>query len=258
MLRHIKAVALAFGLLTRIPIPSKCFTCTEKMASDLAVCYYPLTGLVIALLSSLVFILFPNSFSDFLSASALVVVIIILTGGIHLDGVSDSFDAMFAAHKSPERAFKVFKDPNTGALGVVSVVSVLLIKAAALESLIQLNQNIPLILIWVLVFSRLLCSLFIVVSNYASESSLDAGAHSHKYQKQIILIILLWITLSLMVLPWQWLLCLVFSNVLFFMYWQHLWAKLIGGYTGDNLGALVEISECLSFISIVIAIGLVQ
>ena len=60
---------------------------------------------------------------------------VILTRGLHLDGLADWADGFFGAYDH-ERALEIMKDSHTGAFGVVALVVVLLAKFAALSTLI--------------------------------------------------------------------------------------------------------------------------
>ena len=64
----------------------------------------------------------------------LVAMLAALTGGLHLDGLVDTFDGLFAKGDR-ERRLEVMRDPRAGAFGVVAVVLVLALKLAALGSL---------------------------------------------------------------------------------------------------------------------------
>jgi adenosylcobinamide-GDP ribazoletransferase len=69
-----------------------------------------------------------------------------LTGGIHADGVMDTADGLAAG----ERALEAMDDSRVGASGVLALVQVLLLRAAALLTLAELNLG-PLValgLVW--------------------------------------------------------------------------------------------------------------
>ena len=65
---------------------------------------------------------------------ARVVLLIMLTGGLHLDGLADCCDGLLAS-ASIERMLEIMKDPHLGAFAVIGLILVLLLKAAALVSL---------------------------------------------------------------------------------------------------------------------------
>jgi adenosylcobinamide-GDP ribazoletransferase len=63
-----------------------------------------------------------------------LVVWVVLTGGLHLDGLADCCDGLLAS-TSVERRLEIMKDPHVGAFGVIGLVLLLMLKAAALGSL---------------------------------------------------------------------------------------------------------------------------
>lgn len=68
------------------------------------------------------------------SAFFLLAVAAVITGGLHLDGLADSFDGLFLSG-GPERRLTVMRDPHVGSFGVVAIVLVLVGKFAALSGM---------------------------------------------------------------------------------------------------------------------------
>ncbi|HSO20019.1 MAG TPA: adenosylcobinamide-GDP ribazoletransferase, partial [Desulfosarcina sp.] len=62
-----------------------------------------------------------------------VLLLIFLTGALHLDGLADTADGMYGG-RPPEKALEIMKDSRVGAMGLVAVVSVLGVKAAGLAA----------------------------------------------------------------------------------------------------------------------------
>ncbi len=62
----------------------------------------------------------------------LIVALVIITGAMHLDGLSDTCDGI-AGHKSVKERWKVMHDSRTGAFGVVGVVLILLVQYLVLS-----------------------------------------------------------------------------------------------------------------------------
>ncbi len=69
-----------------------------------------------------------------LEGVVLVAVLALLTRGIHLDGLMDTYDALAGGHDR-ERRLELLRDPHAGAFGVVAVVLLLLAKVSALAAL---------------------------------------------------------------------------------------------------------------------------
>ena len=64
----------------------------------------------------------------------MVVLLLVVSGALHADGLMDTCDAVFG-HATPERRLEIMRDPHTGAFGVAGLVSVVALKIAALASL---------------------------------------------------------------------------------------------------------------------------
>ena len=127
-----RSLRIAFGLMTTLP-----FHLPDDWSagdSGRAAVWYPLVGLVTGALTWLIWkgamLLFP----PFVAGVIALVTWVALTGGLHLDGLADCCDGLFAS-VSPERRLEIMKDPRTGAFGVIGLILVLLLKAGALMSL---------------------------------------------------------------------------------------------------------------------------
>jgi adenosylcobinamide-GDP ribazoletransferase len=127
-----RSLRIAFGLMTTLPI---------KLPEDWSVgdsgrasVWYPFAGLVIGMLTWLAWKATTLFFSPLVTGVITLVVWVLLTGGLHLDGLADCCDGLFAS-TSIERRLEIMKDPRMGAFGVIGLILVLLLKAAALTSL---------------------------------------------------------------------------------------------------------------------------
>lgn len=147
----------AFQFLTVIPVPSFCGKISEKDVGKSCV-FFPLVGLLQGMLLVLFYRLFMDVFPVEITAGLLITALVISNGGFHLDGLSDTFDAL-ASRKSRERALEIMKDGTAGPIGVASVVLALLLKYLALTSVLGISEMpfyLPLLLFpvqsrWVMV-----------------------------------------------------------------------------------------------------------
>ena len=118
--------------LTGIPIPLKRELSAEQLGK--ATAFFPLVGLVLGgILAGLnwVFNLFlPVPVTDVF----LIIILVALTGAMHLDGFADTVDGM-AGHKPVEERWKVMHDSRTGAFGVVGITLLLITKFVALDNI---------------------------------------------------------------------------------------------------------------------------
>lgn len=128
----LRALLLAVGFATRIPVR------VDKVeARDLAaaISCLPLLGALIGALSFAVFELGASAFGARLAAVAAVACAALITGGLHLDGLADLFDALGGGRGDRLRMLEIMRDPRVGAHGASALVLVLLAKVIALAEL---------------------------------------------------------------------------------------------------------------------------
>lgn len=185
---------------------------------------------------------FPN-----LVRSILIVAIAVgFTGGLHLDGVSDTADGL--AVTDPERRLVVMKDSLTGAFGVMAIALVLLLKFAALS---ELGSERGFCLMLAMGWGR--WGQVAAIAFYPYLRAEGKGAFhtaTFKFPQDLLLGLFFLILFSLAFTFWQpqfWLLILQstilgFAIALLTGWW---FAKKLGGHTGDSYGAIVEWTEAL-------------
>ena len=125
----------ALSFLTVFPVAGK-RVLTQREISDSRV-YYPVVGLLIGLLLLGIERGASEVFPPYLTAALLLVALIVLTRGLHLDGFMDICDGLFGGYTA-ERRLEITKDSHVGAFAVVGVVGLLLLKYGALLSLVTL------------------------------------------------------------------------------------------------------------------------
>jgi adenosylcobinamide-GDP ribazoletransferase len=96
--------------------------------------WYPFVGLVIGTLTWLAWRASMFTFPPSVAGVITLVVWVVLTGGLHLDGLADCCDGLLAS-VSMQRRLEIMKDPHMGAFGVIGLILVLLLKATMLASL---------------------------------------------------------------------------------------------------------------------------
>ena len=127
-----RSLRVAFGLLTTLPfrLPDDWSAGDSGHASV----WYPFVGLVIGSLTWLTWKATMFFFPSLVAGILTLVVWVLLTGGLHLDGLADCCDGLFAS-ASVERRLEIMKDPRMGAFGVIGLILILFLKAAVLTSL---------------------------------------------------------------------------------------------------------------------------
>ncbi|MDP8950256.1 MAG: adenosylcobinamide-GDP ribazoletransferase [Actinomycetota bacterium] len=127
-------VAVAVGFLTVVPVPARAWK--EPATFGRSFAWFPLVGaalgcvLVAAAFGLDIFLPAP------VVAALLVALGVLLTGGLHLDGLMDACDGLFCA-RPPEERLEIMRDSRVGAFGVLGAVCLLLVKYATLSSLVD-------------------------------------------------------------------------------------------------------------------------
>src|SRR6195256_6426160 len=119
----------ALQFLTRIPVPRGEYRLEE------GVVWLPVVGLVLgAILAGVDWGLRALTFDPLVVSTLVVVLLLVLSGALHADGLMDTCDAVFG-HASPERRLEIMRDPRAGTFGVVGLVCVVALKIAAVDAL---------------------------------------------------------------------------------------------------------------------------
>jgi adenosylcobinamide-GDP ribazoletransferase len=125
-------LALAFQFLTVWPWPQRAMRRPEDLGASMA--FYPVVGAVLGALMVGVYLAGAMLFPDAVLRPALVLLLVGLTGGLHLDGLADVCDGFYAGATKAE-ALRIMKDPHVGSMAVIGIVAVLLLKVLLLSQL---------------------------------------------------------------------------------------------------------------------------
>ncbi len=137
----------ACALLTILPIRG------EPVFSARAFSFFPLVGAALGLALAVSFYLARLILPPLVCAAFVVALWALLTGGLHLDGLGDACDALFAA-VSRERRLEILRDEHLGAFGATGLVLILLLKFSALTQIHPLAIFFaPLLARWALVYA---------------------------------------------------------------------------------------------------------
>lgn len=123
---------VALGLLTILPLGPRRRLPDAEVGGALV--WFPLVGVGIGWGLVLVYQAAAIWFPSLVTSVLVVITLVVLTGALHLDGVADLCDAL-AGGRTPADRLRLMKDPHIGAVGVVGLVCVLLLKVALLAGL---------------------------------------------------------------------------------------------------------------------------
>lgn len=122
----------AIRFLTMFPIPG--LPPMKEATVARAMVAFPVVGLLIGACGAVAGLAAGWLFGEPLRAVAVVVTWMIVTWGLHLDGLADSADALFS-WRPRERKLEIMKDSRIGTMGSLALISGVLLKVAAIYSL---------------------------------------------------------------------------------------------------------------------------
>ena len=127
-------VARATGFLSRLPVPARFFA-DDDGRMERTPAGFALSGVVIAALPALLLYLAGHAHAPLLAAAIATGVMVVLTGGLHEDGLSDTADGL-GGGRNRERALEIMKDSRIGSYGALALGISLLVRVSALSALI--------------------------------------------------------------------------------------------------------------------------
>ncbi|MDP2923801.1 MAG: adenosylcobinamide-GDP ribazoletransferase [Candidatus Omnitrophota bacterium] len=228
---------LALQFLTIIPIKIKRFDKSKFINSMI---YFPVVGLLLALFLAAINNLFLFlGFNSIVTNVILVIALIVITGGMHLDGLSDTFDALVSS-KDKERMLEIMRDPHCGVMGILSVICVILLKISFLSSLNPAHKINALILMCVL--SRAALVFLIFMFPYTRKEG-KGKIFSEEVNLKIINIVgIITLICAGASFKIKGLLTMAVATLVAFIFAKFI-TKKVGGITGDSLGAANELTE---------------
>lgn len=236
-MHQLRALLQAIQFLTTLRVPATQYS-PQSQATSLV--YYPLVGLLIGLLLLLLATLLQGTPPQ-LAGVLCVAGWILLSGGLHLDGLADLVDGVAGAHGNPQRLLTIMKEPQVGALGVIALVLTLLLKGAAVAVLLAESQLLALVVAPMLARASVL--LLFLCLPYRSEGGIASGYSGLVATLPLLGAVLATCLLAATLLPLQaWLLALLLLALAFTCYRRFL-LKHLGGFTGDCAGAWIELTE---------------
>ncbi len=241
------ALLIALQFLTRLPVSLPGMPTPEQVGRSLL--WYPVVGLLLGLLLWLAHLLLGQT-PALLQAAIILALWAGLSGGLHLDGLADTADAWVGGFGDRERTLAIMKDPRSGPIAVLVLVLVLLLKFAALSTLLQAGQGIYLLLLpWL---GRSLLPLLLATTPYVRAGGLGQALVDHLPREQLS-----WVLgahlLGMLLFGWPGLLALA-TGLLLFIWLRRALLSRLGGTTGDTAGALVELAECTVLLALALSL----
>lgn len=134
--RALRSIAIdlvaAFAFLTRFPLPSVCYDGGSLARS---VKFFPLVGLVLGGGASLFHAFLVPHVPPDISALAVLLALVLMTGALHEDGLADVADAFGGGVRDRTRILSILRDSRIGSYGAIALVLSLGARVLLLENL---------------------------------------------------------------------------------------------------------------------------
>ncbi|MCX6012622.1 MAG: adenosylcobinamide-GDP ribazoletransferase [Chloroflexi bacterium] len=238
----------AFQFLTSLPFGTRRQFSQSEIGKSQA--FFPLVGFFIGVVLVSLYYLFTLFLPVPVTDALLIVAIVLLTAGLHLDGFLDTCDGI-AGGGTPEERWRIMRDSHAGGIGVVSVSVLILLKYV---SLINIPGNdILAALLLMPVLGRWAISYSIFTFPYARQEGLgkvfkDNSGWRGMVVASIIAVVVAFLFAGLAGLAVMAVIWLFVIAVSFYM------KRRFAGLTGDTYGAINELVEVLVLILMIVII----
>jgi len=218
--------------------------------------YFPVIGFLIGLLlvyadKAFALIVLPQTIATLL----LVVISVLITRALHIDGLADTLDGLMGGHDHSSR-LAIMKDSRLGTAGALGILFVLFMKYLCLNNLPESDRNAALLTAPML--ARWSQTLMAFKANYGREEGMGRAFVGHLRAGGLAAATVVAVGLSAFVVlrldPRSVVLLfgLLCGVVLLTLFGRWYLVRKLGGVTGDAIGAVSELNEVLVLLLFVI------
>jgi adenosylcobinamide-GDP ribazoletransferase len=252
-MQQVRLFFIALQFFTRLPIPR--WVGFEAAWLHHASRYFPLVGLVVAAITAAVYaaaaLVLPPAVAVLLSTAAGIYA----TGAFHEDGFADMCDGFGGGH-TRERVLEIMKDSRIGAYGAIGILLLLATKVAALASMPAAGVLAALFVAHPA--SRLMATALIWRMEYARAEGKAKPLAQEMSSGEFAIAALTAAAPAAFAIWAGWLSAEALACGLAGMVLSAIWlarkcAVRLGGYTGDCLGAVQQLTETVFYLCVLAA-----
>lgn len=233
----------AFAMFSKIPTPMVDW---NKENMKYMMCFFPFVGAVIGVLTWLVGCVLGNhvELEPFFLTAILTVIPVFVTGGIHVDGLLDTSDALSSWQERTKR-LEILKDSHAGAFAIITACVYFIMWLGAWSQLQNDPEGICIMSIGFMM-SRCLSGIGVItfpkartdgtVAEFSRNASEIVARNILTVMFVVLAGLMIWINPVLGVAA-------VISAILVFWWYHHMAMKYFGGTTGDLSGFFLCICE---------------
>ena len=230
---------LMIQLFTKVPVKKE--IAFEEKKFSRGVIFFPLIGLIMGMIISLPTYLAELYFGREVSALIMIISSAAVTGALHLDGLADTMDGILSA-RNRDKMLLIMKDSRIGTHGVLALIFTILVKY---QFLLLVEDSLFMFMVIALpVAGRSVLGVMLLRSRYAREDGLgnlfigkteDLLSSASGVIGMFIIYALLGIN-GIAAFGITLLITALFR-------WRL--DKILGGLSGDTLGAINEVAELI-------------
>ena len=230
---------LALTTLTVLPLRAGRI---NRRAAGMAMIVAPLVGLLLGLVpAGLLWVL--SGAPPLVAGAVAVAAAVLLTRGLHLDGLADTVDAL-GSYRRGDEALAIMKKPDIGPFGVAAIALVLLIQAAAVTP-------VAAVVAWTAGRAALplACRRGVPAASPSGLGAMVAGTVPAPLAVGIAAVVVVAAAWATPGRPWQGPAAVAVALLVVVLLLRHL-VRRFGGITGDVLGFSIEVATTLTLIGL--------
>lgn len=258
----LRAPLAALTLLTTLPVPARAQRRIGAAEVAASAPFFPIVGALLGLVVGLLAHVVAERSGPILGGAVAVILLVLITGALHLDGLADCADALGARGGSRERRLEVMRDSATGAYGTAAIAGWFLLVAAALAAVP--TEQWAVLLAWALGLARTLAVAHAWALPSARPAGLGAGFTMSTGALGAAVAVAILIGVALAALPFDdgpfsgipagTVVFTAVGALIAFTVVLLTARKLIGGRTGDTLGASIALAEAAALFAAALAV----
>ena len=240
-MKLLKSLASAFLMYSRIPMHQIAW---KEENRRYALCFFPLIGMIIGILL-LLWLSLSNwlHIGGFLKGVGSVLIPLLVTGGIHMDGFCDVTDAK-ASYADQKKKLEIMCDPHTGSFAILYLCGYLLLQTALFSEFS--HSHTAIIVAWGYVLSRALSGIAAVTLKSAKNEGTLQNFVRPAHKKITIMVLVCTAALSggsMLIISFLSGGLALLGAAGCFLYYKKSSYQDFGGITGDTAGWFLQICE---------------
>lgn len=227
----------AMMFYSRIPIGKISYS--EEIQTQ-SIRFFPLIGIIVGAIGGGVFTICYYILPQEVAAILSIVAMLLSTGALHEDGLSDFFDG-FGGGYTKERILEIMKDSRVGVYGAIALIVLFLFKFIIYTS--TYIKILPALIIAANASSRFMVLLMMKFSVYVRIENSKSSHSKNPISFTTLFVAFIFAGFPFLFMPWQIVLTIIPVYIIILILLRQYTQKKIGGFTGDVLGALQQLCE---------------